>query len=315
MLTGGPAARWHRAPRRRHQPRWSLPSRRRWPPRPPRRAAGGHARGRGRRPGHRAAGHVPVGRRRSDSRGCRAPPSPSLRRAPDGRPRRWRRRGDLVGQRVPPDDGRSGTVGLGQAVRRSPSTRPGSGRVGPGDGRLRRRPRFGVVLLARHRAMSTGIGMAHLPRRCQPRSGHAADRSAPVAPWRQAAPGLRHPRKRLLERPAIGPGGPGRPACARGRQERHHARRLDDSGEEPIPIALPKAHELGSRRARQRPRRGPGRRQHGDDDPLHLGKRLKWRASSLSARLEIPRVGHFLSPPGIRRAAGTRRSARPADRR
>ena len=92
----------------------------------------------------------------------------------------------------------SGAVGLGTdgppIAFGAPETGSWSVQV---DGRLRRRTRLGVVLLARHRAMSAGIGVAHLPRRCFPRSGHTAPRAASVAfgpprwSWSASRPSVR----------------------------------------------------------------------------------------------------------------------------
>ena len=214
--------------------------------------------------------------------------------------RRWGRRGHLVCAPGPGRDDRR--IGSSRARRGRPADRLRRARdrvvVGPGDGRLRRRTRLGVVLLARHRAMSAGIGVAHLPRRCFPRSGHTAPRAASVAfgPPCWSLVGVTAPR-RVLERGTAGRSGAGRPARAR-RRTRTAPRSSAGTtrGEEPIPIALPKgdttwvatglADVLAATLADGT---------IATSDPLHLGKRLKWRAGQAGRPDRRPRTGsgHF----------------------
>ena len=153
--------------------------------------------------------------------------------------------------------------------------------VGPGDGRLRRRARLGVVLLARHRAMSPGIGVAHLPRRCLPRSGHTVPRAASVA-FGPAVLVLvaRHGPRRVLERGTIGRSRR-RTACSRSSRTRTAPRSSAGTTVARSPSRSPSPRAT-------RPGSPPGLAgvlaatladgTMATSDPLHLGKRLKWRA-------------------------------------
>ena len=246
-------------------------------------APGRDARRRGRRPGHRSAGHVHLGRRRLGQ-----PVASGLadrrrhRRAPDGLDRRSRRGGHLVRQTDPRGSHRR--LGGDRSRNGWPADRlrrPG-GRVvvGPGDRGLRRRSRLGHVLLARDRAMSHGIGVAHLPRRCQPRTGHTDDRAAPGAP---VAPCSSWPASASSAPARTGHRRPSRLPMACSRSSRMPTARPSSAGmtaaTSPPASRSPRARRPGSIRAWPgvlAATLADGTTQ--TSDPLHLGKKLKWRA-------------------------------------
>ena len=126
--------------------------------------------------------------------------------------------------------------------------------------------------------MSHGIGVAHLPRRCQPRTGHTDDRAAPSAP---VAPSS--------SRPASASSAPARTGHRRPSRLPMDCIALvanadgttlvgwDDSGDEPIPITLPKGDDdLGRSGPGRRPRRDP----RGRDDSRPATRSISASGSS-----------------------------------